>query len=130
MVASPLAFLSFAIHERSVGSSSANIERAEDRHLNAEDAMLRPLTNESSGRELDTLKFWMLGSDSGQLTLDDESLALEAALTGTGFAYLADWWVDKSVREGKLRLVPNFPGISQASDFTIYYPVVRDLSGL
>jgi DNA-binding transcriptional LysR family regulator len=41
----------------------------------------------------------------GQLTLDDASLTLEAALGGTGVAYLADWWVDKSVREGKLRRV-------------------------
>src|ERR1700679_3890125 len=49
-------FMSFAIHERSLGSSSANIERAEDRHLNAEDAMLRSLTNESSGSKLDTFK--------------------------------------------------------------------------
>jgi hypothetical protein len=55
--------MSFAIHERSLGSSAANIERAEDRHLNAEDAMLPSLTNESSGSELDTLKFWMMGSD-------------------------------------------------------------------
>ena len=38
----------------------------------------------------------------GQLTLDDASLMPEAALAGTGLAYLADWWIDKSVREGKL----------------------------
>jgi hypothetical protein len=54
--------MSFAIHERNVGSSSANIERAEYRHLNTEEAMLRSLTNESSGRELDTLKFLDGGS--------------------------------------------------------------------
>jgi hypothetical protein len=27
-------------------------------------------------------------------------MVLEAALAGTALAYLADWWIDKSVREG------------------------------
>ena len=60
----------------------------------------------------------------GQLTLDDASLMLEAALAGTGLAYLADWWTDKSVREGKLRrvldgFIPSFAGLC------LYYPSRR-----
>ena len=39
----------------------------------------------------------------GQLTLDDPSLTLEAVLAGMGLAYLAEWRVSESVREGKLR---------------------------
>jgi DNA-binding transcriptional LysR family regulator len=60
----------------------------------------------------------------GQLALDDGSLMLEAALAGTGLAYIAEWWVDKSVREGKLRRVldgftPSFQGNC------LYYPSRR-----
>ena len=41
----------------------------------------------------------------GQLTLDDPSLTLEAALAGIGLAYLAEWRISESVHEGKLRRV-------------------------
>jgi DNA-binding transcriptional LysR family regulator len=60
----------------------------------------------------------------GQLTLDDGGLTLEAVLTGTGLAYLAEWWIGESVREGKLRRVldsftPSSPGLC------LYYPSRR-----
>jgi DNA-binding transcriptional LysR family regulator len=41
----------------------------------------------------------------GQVTLDDAGLMLEAVLAGAGLAYMADWWVNESIREGKLRQV-------------------------
>ena len=41
----------------------------------------------------------------GQLTLDDAGLTLEAVLAGTGLAYMAEWWVSESIRQGKLRRV-------------------------
>ncbi len=41
----------------------------------------------------------------GQLTLDDASLMLEAVMAGAGLAYMAEWWVSESIREGKLRRV-------------------------
>jgi DNA-binding transcriptional LysR family regulator len=60
----------------------------------------------------------------GQLTLDDASLTLEAAVAGTGLAYLAEWWIGESIREGKLRRVldgftPSFEGLA------LYYPSRR-----
>jgi DNA-binding transcriptional LysR family regulator len=60
----------------------------------------------------------------GQLTLDDASLILEATLAGTGLAYLADWWVDKSVREGKLRRVLD-DFIPSSAGLCLYYPSRR-----
>jgi DNA-binding transcriptional LysR family regulator len=60
----------------------------------------------------------------GQLTLDDASLMLEAALAGTGLAYLADWWIDKSVREGKLRRVLD-RFIPSSAGLCLYYPSRR-----
>ena len=60
----------------------------------------------------------------GQLTLDDASLMLEAALAGTGLAYLADWWIDKSVREGKLRRVLD-GFIPSSAGLCLYYPSRR-----
>jgi DNA-binding transcriptional LysR family regulator len=60
----------------------------------------------------------------GQLTLDDASLMLEAALAGTGLAYLADWWVDESVRKGKLRrILDGF--IPSSAGLCLYYPSRR-----
>lgn len=61
---------------------------------------------------------------SGQLTLDDAGLTLEAALAGTGLAYLAEWWIGESVGEGKLCRVldsftPSSPGLC------LYYPSRR-----
>jgi DNA-binding transcriptional LysR family regulator len=60
----------------------------------------------------------------GQLTLDDAGLMLEAVLAGTGLAYMAEWWIGESVREGKLRRVlddftPASPGLC------LYYPSRR-----
>jgi DNA-binding transcriptional LysR family regulator len=60
----------------------------------------------------------------GQLTLDDASLMLEATLAGTGLAYLADWWIDKSVREGKLRRVLD-GFIPSSAGLCLYYPSRR-----
>lgn len=69
---------------------------------------------EQDGREL-TLDV------PGQLTLDDAGLMLEAVLAGTGLAYMADWWINAKVSEGKLRRVlnsftPSSPGLC------LYYP--------
>jgi DNA-binding transcriptional LysR family regulator len=36
----------------------------------------------------------------GQVTLDDASLMLEAVLAGAGLAYMVDWWVSESIRDG------------------------------
>jgi DNA-binding transcriptional LysR family regulator len=41
----------------------------------------------------------------GPLTLDDASLMLEAVLAGAGVAYMAEWWVTESIREGRLHRV-------------------------
>jgi DNA-binding transcriptional LysR family regulator len=60
----------------------------------------------------------------GRLTLDDASLMLEAALAGTGLAYLADWWIDKSVGEGKLRRVLD-RFIPSSAGLCLYYPSRR-----
>lgn len=60
----------------------------------------------------------------GQLTLDDGSLMLEAALAGVGLAYLADWWIDKSVREKKLRRVLD-GFIPSSAGLCLYYPSRR-----
>jgi DNA-binding transcriptional LysR family regulator len=60
----------------------------------------------------------------GRLTLDDASLMLEAALAGTGLAYLADWWIDTSVREGKLRRVLD-AFIPSSAGLCLYYPSRR-----
>jgi DNA-binding transcriptional LysR family regulator len=60
----------------------------------------------------------------GRLTLDDGSLMREAALAGAGLAYLADWWIDKSVREGRLRRVlADF--IPSSAGLSLYYPSRR-----
>jgi len=59
----------------------------------------------------------------GQLTLEDESLLLEAALAGMGLAYLSEWCISESVHEGKLRrvldgLIPPRAGLC------LYYPIL------
>jgi DNA-binding transcriptional LysR family regulator len=53
----------------------------------------------------------------GRLPLDEASLMLEAVLAGAGLAYLAEWWISDSIREGKLRrvldgFVSSSPGLS------------------
>lgn len=60
----------------------------------------------------------------GQLTLDDASLMLEAALAGMGLAYLADWWTSESVHEGKLRRVLD-GFIPPSAGLCLYYPSRR-----
>jgi DNA-binding transcriptional LysR family regulator len=49
---------------------------------------------------------------------------LEAALAGTGLAYLADWWIDRSVRDGKLRRVLD-RFIPSSAGLCLYYPSRR-----
>jgi DNA-binding transcriptional LysR family regulator len=60
----------------------------------------------------------------GQLTLDDASLMLEAALAGMGLAYLAEWWISESVHEGKLRRVLD-GFIPSSAGLCLYYPSRR-----
>jgi DNA-binding transcriptional LysR family regulator len=60
----------------------------------------------------------------GQLTLDDADLMLEAVLAGAGLAYLAEWWIGASVREGKLRRVLDRFTPSSAG-LCLYYPSRR-----
>jgi DNA-binding transcriptional LysR family regulator len=57
----------------------------------------------------------------GQLVLDEMSLMLEAALAGTGLAYLSEWSVRQHLAEGRLIAVlqdwsPPYPGLC------LYYP--------
>jgi len=60
----------------------------------------------------------------GQLTLYDGSLTLEAALAGMGLAYLAEWWISESVREGKLRRVLD-GFVPPSAGLCLYYPSRR-----
>ena len=60
----------------------------------------------------------------GQLTLDDASLTLEAALAGAGLAYLAEWWIGESVCDGRLhRVLESF--IPTSAGLCLYYPSRR-----
>jgi DNA-binding transcriptional LysR family regulator len=63
---------------------------------------------------------------SGPLTLDDPGLMREAALAGTGLAYLADWYVRDDLAAGRLVRVlqdwtPSYHGLA------LYYPPGRQL---
>jgi DNA-binding transcriptional LysR family regulator len=63
---------------------------------------------------------------SGSLTLDDPSLMREAALAGTGLAYLAEWYVREDLVSGRLVRVlqdwtPCYRGLA------LYYPPGRQL---
>jgi DNA-binding transcriptional LysR family regulator len=63
----------------------------------------------------------------GQITLDEFSLILTAALSGTGLAYLPEWDVLDAIKSGQLERVleewtPPFPGLC------LYYPSRRRLS--
>lgn len=60
----------------------------------------------------------------GRLTLDDASLTLEAALAGAGLAYLAEWWIGESVRDGKLRRVLD-GFVPTSAGLCLYYPSRR-----
>lgn len=60
----------------------------------------------------------------GQLTLDDAGLMLEAVLAGSGLAYLAEWWVRDSIRDGRLvRVLDSFTPAS--AGLCLYYPSRR-----
>jgi len=63
---------------------------------------------------------------SGPLTLDDPSLMREAALAGTGLAYLAEWYVREDLTSGRLLRVlqdwtPCYRGLA------LYYPPGRQM---
>jgi DNA-binding transcriptional LysR family regulator len=63
---------------------------------------------------------------NGPLTLDDPGLMREAALAGTGLAYLADWYVRDDLAAGRLMRVlqdwtPSYRGLA------LYYPPGRQL---
>lgn len=65
---------------------------------------------------------------NGPLTLDDPGLMREAALAGTGLAYLADWYVRDDLAAGRLVRVlqdwtPSYRGLA------LYYPPGRQLPG-
>ncbi|WP_426614320.1 LysR family transcriptional regulator [Bradyrhizobium sp. McL0616] len=63
----------------------------------------------------------------GRLTLDNDSLMVEAALEGLGLAFVSDFWVAKHLADGTLRAVledwtPPFPGLR------LYYPGHRHMA--
>jgi DNA-binding transcriptional LysR family regulator len=62
----------------------------------------------------------------GRLTLDNDSLMVEAAVEGLGLAFVSDWWVTDHLAAGNLQAVledwtPPFPGLR------LYYPGHRHL---
>ncbi len=62
----------------------------------------------------------------GRLTLDNDSLMVEAAVEGLGLAFVSDWWVTDHLAAGSLQAVledwtPPFPGLR------LYYPGHRHL---
>jgi DNA-binding transcriptional LysR family regulator len=63
----------------------------------------------------------------GRLTLDNDSLMVEAALEGLGLAFVSDFWVADHLAAGSLRAVledwtPPFPGLR------LYYPPHRHIT--
>ncbi|MDH2354395.1 LysR family transcriptional regulator [Bradyrhizobium sp. SSUT18] len=63
----------------------------------------------------------------GRLTLDNDSLMVEAALEGLGLAFVSDFWVAKHLTDGTLQAVledwtPPFPGLR------LYYPGHRHMA--
>ncbi len=63
----------------------------------------------------------------GRLTLDNDSLMVEAALEGVGLAFVSDFWVTGHLAAGTLRAVldawtPPFPGLR------LYYPRHRHMT--
>jgi DNA-binding transcriptional LysR family regulator len=64
---------------------------------------------------------------SGRLTLDSDSLMVEAAAEGLGVAFVSDFWVADQLAAGTLRAVlgdwtPPFPGLR------LYYPPHRHMT--
>ena len=63
----------------------------------------------------------------GRLTLDNDSLMVEAAIEGLGLAFVSDFWVTDHLATGALRAVledwtPPFPGLR------LYYPPHRHMT--
>jgi DNA-binding transcriptional LysR family regulator len=63
----------------------------------------------------------------GRLTLDNDSLMVEAAVEGLGLAFVSDFWVTKHLTDGTLQAVledwtPSFPGLR------LYYPGHRHMA--
>jgi DNA-binding transcriptional LysR family regulator len=63
----------------------------------------------------------------GRLTLDHDSLMVEAALEGLGLAFVSDFWVARDLAAGNLQAVledwtPPFPGLR------LYYPGHRHIT--
>jgi DNA-binding transcriptional LysR family regulator len=63
----------------------------------------------------------------GRLTLDNDSLMVEAALEGLGLAFVSNFWVMEHLAEGTLQAVledwtPPFPGLR------LYYPSHRHMT--
>jgi DNA-binding transcriptional LysR family regulator len=63
----------------------------------------------------------------GRLTLDNDSLMVEAALEGLGLAFVSNFWVTEHLAEGTLQAVledwtPPFPGLR------LYYPSHRHMT--
>jgi DNA-binding transcriptional LysR family regulator len=63
----------------------------------------------------------------GRLTLDNDSLMVEAAVEGLGLAFVSDFWVAKHLADGTLQAVledwtPPFPGLR------LYYPGHRHMA--
>jgi DNA-binding transcriptional LysR family regulator len=63
----------------------------------------------------------------GRLTLDSDSLMVEAAVEGLGIAFVSDFWVTDQLADGTLRAVledwtPPFPGLR------LYYPPHRHMT--
>ena len=63
----------------------------------------------------------------GRLTLDNDSLMVEAAVEGLGLAFVSDFWVTDHLAAGTLRAVledwtPPFPGLR------LYYPGHRHMT--
>lgn len=63
---------------------------------------------------------------SGPVTLDDPGLMREAALAGTGLAYLADWYVRDDLAAGRLVRVLQ-DGMPSYRGLALYYPPGRQL---
>ena len=63
----------------------------------------------------------------GRLTLDNDSLMVEAATEGLGLVFVSEWWVTDHLAAGSLRAVledwtPPFPGLR------LYYPGHRHMT--
>ena len=63
----------------------------------------------------------------GRLTLDNDSLMVEAALEGLGLAFVSDFWVARDLAAENLQAVledwtPPFPGLR------LYYPGHRHIT--